>query len=138
MTCAEPPKLSPLRLIAHVKKKKARNGVCGAAQAIHKPPCSTRQKRKKQEMACAEPPTPVQSHPTVCGAATPQSRATPPCAEPPHPSRRRPKQEPPKTGAAQNRSPPKKKQLPMQHFRNLCIKSIKRGGRRCKKKKRNW
>ena len=46
----------PLRPIVHVKKKKARNDVCGAAQAIHKLPCSTRQKRKKQEMTCAEPP----------------------------------------------------------------------------------
>ena len=33
---------APLRLTAPVKKKKARNGVCGAAQAIHKLPCSTR------------------------------------------------------------------------------------------------
>ena len=39
----------PLRPIAHVKKKKARNDVCGAAQAIHKLPCSTRQKEKSKK-----------------------------------------------------------------------------------------
>ena len=49
MACAEPPKLFTSRPIAHVKKKKARNGVCGAAQAIHKPPHSTRQKEKSKK-----------------------------------------------------------------------------------------
>ena len=42
MACAEPPTPVQSRHVAPVKKKKARNGVCGAAQAIHKPPCSTR------------------------------------------------------------------------------------------------
>ena len=41
--------VAPLRLTAPVKKKKARNGVCGAAQAIHKPPHSTLQKEKSKK-----------------------------------------------------------------------------------------
>jgi len=39
----------PLRPIVHVKKKKARNDVCGAAQAIAPPPHSTRQKEKSKK-----------------------------------------------------------------------------------------
>ena len=49
MTCAEPPKLSSLRSVAPVKKEKARNDVCGAAQAIRKLPRSTRQKEKNKK-----------------------------------------------------------------------------------------
>ena len=131
MTCAEPLKLSASRLAAHVKKEKTRNDVCGAAQAIHPSPCSTRQKRKKQEMTCAEPPKLSPLRPVahakkkktrndVCGAAPPSQSCL--------------KQELPRPSPPT----PSKKQLPMQHFPNLCIKSIKRGGRRCKKKKRNW
>ena len=41
--------VAPRRITAPVKKKKARNGVCGAAQAIYKPPCSTRQKEKSKK-----------------------------------------------------------------------------------------
>ena len=52
MTCAEPPKLSASRLAVHVKKKKTRNDVCGAAQAIRKPPRSTRQKEKTRNDVC--------------------------------------------------------------------------------------
>ena len=40
---------APLRLVAHVKKEKARNDVCGAAQAIRKPPRRTRQKEKSKK-----------------------------------------------------------------------------------------
>ena len=40
---------APLRPTAPVKKKKARNDVCGAAQAIHKLPHSTRQKEKSKK-----------------------------------------------------------------------------------------
>ena len=40
---------APLRPTAPVKKKKARNDVCGATQAIHKLPHSTRQKRKSKK-----------------------------------------------------------------------------------------
>ena len=40
---------APLRHVVPVKKKKARNDVCGAAQAIHPSPCSTRQKEKSKK-----------------------------------------------------------------------------------------
>ena len=40
---------APLRPVAPVKKEKARNDVCGAAQAICKPPRRTRQKRKSKK-----------------------------------------------------------------------------------------
>ena len=77
MTCAEPPPTAPNYRIAHVKKKKAGNDVCGAAgekgyvhakkKKVGNDVCGatpssakllhcTRQKEKKQEIACAEPP----------------------------------------------------------------------------------
>ena len=83
------------RRVAHVKKKKARNAVCGAAPAGSKLPRRTRQKekskkwrvrsrphrlqtamshtlkRKKQEMPCAEPP-PALATPAPA-RATPQA-----------------------------------------------------------------
>ena len=49
MTCAEPPLPAPNCRAAHVKKKKARNGVCGAAPAGSKLPHCTRQKEKSKK-----------------------------------------------------------------------------------------
>ena len=43
---------APLRPVAPVKKEKARNDVCGAAQAIVPPPHSTRQKEKARNDVC--------------------------------------------------------------------------------------
>ena len=52
---------APLRLTAPVKKKKARNDVCGAAQAIHKLPHSTLQKEKSKKWRVRSRPSYLQA-----------------------------------------------------------------------------
>ena len=98
MTCAEPPQTARNYRIAHVKKKKARNDVCGGAPSYSKLPCCTRQKEKSKKWRVRRRPTQLQttaSHTPkskkarndVCGAApsspeAPKTRAIPPQSHP--------------------------------------------------------
>ena len=49
MTCAKPPPAAPNYRIAHAKKKKTKNDVCGATPSSPKLPYCTRQKRKSRK-----------------------------------------------------------------------------------------
>ena len=56
MTCAEHPFRQPKRALAHVKKKKQGNDVCGAFLSPLQEGGGTRQKGKARKMTCVEHP----------------------------------------------------------------------------------
>ena len=49
MTCADPPPADPNYRIAHAKKKKTKNDVCGAAGEVGAEGARTRHKRKSRK-----------------------------------------------------------------------------------------